>query len=117
MDPLQEREATEDMLHLALLILYTGSLKVVARAACLNSQQFKQPAPSFRNKRSVSWVTWVAQLNKLPTLDFGSGHDLTACEIKPNVRFHADTTEPAWDSLFSSLSLLLPLLHSFSLSE
>ena len=27
--------------------------------------------------------TWVAQLVKCPTLDFGSGHDLMVCEIEP----------------------------------
>ena len=27
--------------------------------------------------------TWVAQSLKPPTLDLGSGHELTVCEIKP----------------------------------
>ena len=50
---------------------------------------------------------WVAQLVKHPTLDFGSGHDLTVCEFEPCVRHCADDVEPAWDclSLFLSLSL------------
>ena len=38
--------------------------------------------------------TWVAQLVTHPTLDFGSGHDLTACEFEPQVGLHTDSTEP-----------------------
>ena len=38
---------------------------------------------------------WVAQLVKRPTLDFSSGHDLTAHETEPQVR--------AWDSPSHSL--------------
>ena len=49
---------------------------------------------------------WVAQLVKHLTLDFvGSGHDLMLCEIEPHVRFHTDSTEPAWDSLPFSLPI------------
>ena len=36
--------------------------------------------------------------------DFGSGHDLTVCEPAP----HADSAEPAWDSLSPSLCPSLP---------
>ena len=42
---------------------------------------------------------WVAQLVEHPTLDFGSGHDLTVREFEPNIRLCAYRTEPAWDSL------------------
>ena len=45
----------------------------------------------------------MAQRVKRPTLDFGSGHDLTVHRIQPSVRLHADNTEPAWDSLSPSL--------------
>ena len=51
----------------------------------------------------------VAQLVKHPTLDFGSGHDLTVHEFEPHVKFCTGSAEPAWDSLspfFLSLSLL-----------
>ena len=41
------------------------------------------------------WIYWVAQSVKRLTLDFGSGHDLKVCEIKPWVRFHVDSSEPA----------------------
>ena len=46
---------------------------------------------------------------KRPTLDFGSGHDLT---FVPRVGLCADSTQPAWDSLFPSLSASPLLTHS-----
>ena len=45
----------------------------------------------------------MAQSVKHPTLDFGSGHDLTVCEIKFNVGLCTDSKESAWDSLSASL--------------
>ena len=51
----------------------------------------------------------MAQLVKRPTVDFGSGHDLTVCEFKPHIGLCADSMKPAWDSLSPSLSAL-PLL-------
>ena len=45
----------------------------------------------------------MAQLLKRPTLDFGSGHDLTVGEIESYFQFHADSEGPAWDSLSLSL--------------
>ena len=56
---------------------------------------------------------WVAQLVKRPTLDFGSGQDLTVPEIEPCVGLCADSVEPAWDSFSPSLSPPLP--HSLPL--
>ena len=41
--------------------------------------------------------------------DFGSGHDLTVCVFKPHVGLCADSAEPVWDSLSSSLSALSAL--------
>ena len=52
------------------------------------------------------WGPWVAQLLKHLTLNFGSGHDLTICEIKPHVKLCASSVEPAWDSLSPSLHSL-----------
>ena len=60
--------------------------------------------------------TWVAQLVECPTLDLGSGHDLTVCGIEARVGLCADSEGPAWDSL-SPLSLPLPCLHFLSLSK
>ena len=51
----------------------------------------------------------MAQSVKCPTLDFGSGHDLTVHEFEPYSRLCIDSVEPAWDSLSSSLSLSLSL--------
>ena len=52
---------------------------------------------------------WGAQSVKCLTLDLGSGHDLTVCEIEPCVRFCADSMEPAWNSL----SLFLKYINFF----
>ena len=38
---------------------------------------------------------WVAQLVKRPTLNFGSGPDLTVREFEPHIGLHADSAEPA----------------------
>ena len=56
----------------------------------------------------------MAQLAELPTLDFCSGHDLMVREIKPCAGLHADSAEPAWNSLFSPLSPPLSLTLSLS---
>ena len=51
----------------------------------------------------------MTQLVKRPTLVFGSGHDLTAGELEPQVGLHAVRAEPAWASLSLLLSVsLLP---------
>ena len=55
----------------------------------------------------------MAQSVKRPTLDLGSGYDLMVCGFRPYVGVHADSVEPAWDSLFPSLSA--PPLLSLSL--
>ena len=47
---------------------------------------------------------------KHPTLDCGSGHDLTVGEFEPCIGDLHDRAEPAWDSLS------LPLSPSLSLS-
>ena len=36
-------------------------------------------------KKLIFWGTWVAQSVKLPTLDFGSDHDLTVRRIEPSM--------------------------------
>ena len=65
--------------------------------------------------KTIMGSTWVAQLARqllILTLDFGSGHDLTGCEIE-------QSTEPAW-FLFLSLSFSLsapPLLVLSLLSQ
>ena len=64
---------------------------------------------SNEQKVSHSRGTWVAQLVKGLTLDFGSGNDLTISEIKTQ----AVSIEPDCDSL--SPSLPLSCSHSLSL--
>ena len=54
---------------------------------------------------------WLAQLVGRPTLDFSSGHDLTVRGFEPYVRLCADSAEPAWGLLSSSLSVP-PLLKN-----
>ena len=59
----------------------------------------------------------MAQSVELLTLDFGSGHDLTSCELESRIQLCADSAEPAWDSLSPSL-FVLPLLRlALSLSQ
>ena len=58
----------------------------------------------------------MARSVKRPTLDFGSGGDLTVHEVEPHLGLCADKTEPAWDSLPPSASAPPPLvLFVFSL--
>ena len=67
----------------------------------------------------------MARSVKQLTLDFGSGRDLTVCEIElvceiePHCGLRAESsTEPAWDSLSPSLSVLPPARTlSLSLSQ
>ena len=60
----------------------------------------------------------MARLVKGPTLDFGSGHDLTVSEIEPRVGLRADSAGSAWDFLSPSFSAppLLVCTHTHSLS-
>ena len=51
----------------------------------------------------------MAELVKHPTLDFGSGHDLTVRGIKPHVGLHVDSMDPTWDSLSAPPPLMLML--------
>ena len=58
---------------------------------------------------------WVAQSVKQPTLDFGSGHDLTVHEIEPCfLGLCTDSIQPAWESLSPFLSAPHPLALSLS---
>ena len=56
---------------------------------------------------------WVAQLVKHPTLGFGSGRDLMVHQFKPHIGLHAESVEPAWESL----TLSTPPLLTHSLSQ
>ena len=62
-----------------------------------------------------SWGTWVAQSVEHLTLDLSSGHGLTPHEIQLLIRLCAESAEPAWDSLFLSLSASALLACSLSL--
>ena len=68
----------------------------------------------FKIKTVTIWGTWVVQSVKHPTIDFSSGHDLTVFEIEPCIKLCADNVEPAWDSLFPSLSVPPLLLCSLN---
>ena len=65
-------------------------------------------------KMKKCWIGRLGELVKCPTLDFGSGHDLTVCGFEPRTGLYADSAEPAWDSL--SHSQLLPCSHVHTLS-
>ena len=45
----------------------------------------------------------VAQSVRRPTLDFGSGHDLTVREFEPRIGYCTGGWEPAWNSVSPSL--------------
>ena len=60
--------------------------------------------------------TRVAQSVKRPTLDFGSGHDLTVHDFEPHVGLHAVSCQRGACLGSPSRSLPLPRLCSFSLS-
>ena len=45
----------------------------------------------------------MAQSVKCPTVDFGSGHDLTVCGTEYHVGLCVDSTEPTSESLCPSL--------------
>ena len=70
-------------------------------------------------RTSTKRVPWGrpggARLDQRPTLDFGSGHDLTVLEFEPHVGLRADSVEPAWDSLSPSPSAPPLLACSISL--
>ena len=67
----------------------------------------------------MSRSTCVPQSVKHPTLGFSSGHDLTVHELDLPVGLHADSVEPAWDSLSLPLFPFLsaPPLLTFSRSQ
>ena len=58
----------------------------------------------------------MAQSVNLPTLDLGSGYDLTVCEFKPCIGLSAISTETALDPLSPSLSAPSPLMFPLSVS-
>ena len=62
-------------------------------------------------KSCFSRGTWVVELVKQLTPDFGSGYDLTVRDIKPHIRLCADSAELTWDSLFPSLCAPPLLVH------
>ena len=65
--------------------------------------------------RQAHGGTWVTQSVKSPTLDFGSGHDLTVHGFELHIGLCADNPEPVWGSFSSSLSARPLLTFSFSL--
>ena len=60
------------------------------------------------------WGNWVALCWLSVQLLISLRSWSQGCEIEPHVRLHADSAEPAWDSLSPSLSA--PPLLTFSLS-
>ena len=71
------------------------------------------PTPRVKNT-ILPRGAWVAQLVMRLTLGFSLGHDLTVHKFKPHIGLHADSAEPAWDSLSPSSSAPPPLALSLS---
>ena len=59
----------------------------------------------------------MVQLVKCPSLDLGSGHDLTFGEFESHVWLCTVRKEPAWDSVCLSLSAPTLLALSLALSK
>ena len=61
-------------------------------------------------QQTYSVSDWLSGLS-IPTLDFGSGHDLMVHEFEPHTGLHADSAELAWVSLslYPSLAYACPL--------
>ena len=51
----------------------------------------------------------MAQLVECSTLDFGLDHCLAVPEFGPHIGLHADSVEPAWESLLLSAPPLLAI--------
>ena len=51
----------------------------------------------------------MVQLVKCPTIDFGSGRDLTVHEFGPHIGLSTDNVGPAWDSFSLPLYASPPL--------
>ena len=62
------------------------------------------------------WGAWVAQSVKLPTLDFGSGHDIRVHEITPSCALYWWHRACLAFSLSSSISAPSLIAPSLSLS-
>ena len=54
---------------------------------------------------------------KHPTLGFSTGHDLTVCEIEPQVGLCTDSVEPAWDSVSPPLSAYTLLMLCLKINK
>ena len=70
---------------------------------------------TLHTNQEITWRgAWVAQLVKQPTLDFGSGRDLTVLRVSPPLG-----SKPTAHSLLGILSLSalpLPIISLFFLS-
>ena len=66
-------------------------------------------AELYDSRRRDRRGAWVAQSVKHPTLDFGSGHDLTVCEFEPHVGLCTDNVQSLLGILSLSFSLSLPI--------
>ena len=76
-------------------------LKVALKSLLDNDNVCIKPVKIF-----LVQVAWVAQPAKHPTLDLNSGQDLIVHEFEAHVKLCTDSVESAWNSLFSSLTVL-----------
>ena len=87
---------------------------VSARQSCVQLEEARVRIYPRLVRRSVARGAWGTQPVKHPTLDSGSGQDLTVVGLSPTT----DSAQTVW-SLLGILSLLLSLLlpHALSLSK
>jgi len=58
------------------------ALQAISQEVFLSNKEIPGRETTTKSKM-ISWSTWVAQLVKRPTLDFGSGHDLRVVRSSP----------------------------------
>ena len=66
------------------LLVFVLSALHIWTLGLLLLRSYKEQAPA-----------WLSPSVKLPTLDFGSGHDPTVCGFRPRIQLCADSMEPA----------------------
>ena len=99
--------------------LYSDALHFCSSHLPPKLQAYFQPPSGYHHRDAYKIFmlrgSWVVQLVKHPTPDFGSGHDLMVHEFEPYVGLCADSSQPGTCfGLCLPLSLPLPCLSSVS---
>ena len=85
------RALWQDLEFCYLILSVIGSRVCVGGGVGLNSRGMW----SLLCENRLELGRWVARSAEHPTLDLGSGHDLSVCEFQPCAGLYADGWEPA----------------------